>query len=263
MFNNFFKNTTKKQWVKIGIVVGLILVFVVVKGVKTHYDNVEFEKEYSDDDTAGFESIQEKADEGYSSIQAEIDSESESIDKENSSGIGNSKKSKVSKNNKSSQTSESASSINATESLNNLKSIISMPMAKENYQNLENGLLEAAKIDDISGGATQSDFTRFHSKLDNINDRADDAKSLYSDGKDDLDSNDQIKLKTYKTELVNYLNRLHDYAVIYQNDNPVINTPDTSADVVEENKQELQDAQEAFTNAKDTWSNSYDSIMNS
>lgn len=263
MFNNFFKNATKKQWVKIGIVVGLILVFVVVKGVKTHYDNVEFEKEYSDDDTAGFESIQEKADEGYSSIQAEIDSESESIDKENSSGIGNSKKSKVSKNNKSSQTSESASSIDATESLNNLKSIISMPMAKENYQNLEDGLLESAKADEISGGATSADLSRFHSRVSNIRDIADEAETLDNDNEDDLSSDDQTKLQDYQKLLISYLNALGDYAVIYQSDNPDINAPDTDAETVSEYQQELQEAQNKFTSAKNEWSASYDSIMNS
>lgn len=249
MFNNFFKGMTKKQWSWIGALIGLVLIIVVIIGLKVHHDNVESEGEYPEDTSSAFESINEKADDSYESIQEDIDSESESIDKDTAS--------------KSSISSKSSSSIDTDESLDNLKSIISMPMAKENYQNLEDGVLESAKVDDINGNATQGDLTRFHSRVSNIRDKADEAKSLYSDNKGDLTSDDQTKLKDYKKLLVNYLNALGDYAVTYQSDNPVINTQDTDSETVSEYQQELQKAQDKFTNAKNEWSASYDSIMNS
>lgn len=240
---------TKKQWSWIGALIGLVLIIVIIIGLKVHHDNVESEGEYPEDTSSAFESINEKADDSYESIQEDIDSESESIDKDTAS--------------KSSISSKSSSSIDTGESLDNLKSIISMPMAKENYQNLEDGVLESAKVDDINGNATQGDLTRFHSRVSNIRDKADEAKSLYSDNKGDLTSDDQTKLKDYKKLLVNYLNALGDYAVTYQSDNPVINTQDTDAETVSEYQQELQEAQDKFTNAKNEWSASYDSIMNS
>lgn len=240
---------TKKQWSWIGVLIGLALIIVIIIGLKVHHDNVESEGEYPEDTSSAFESINEKADDSYESLQEDTDSASESIDKDTAS--------------KSSISSKSSNSIDTDESLDNLKSIISMPMAKENYQNLEDGVLESAKVDDINGNATQGDLTRFHSRVSNIRDKADEAKSLYSDNKGDLTSDDQTKLKDYKKLLVNYLNALGDYAVTYQSDNPVINTPDTDAETVEENQQELQEAQDKFTNAKNEWSASYDSIMNS
>ena len=51
--------------------------------------------------------------------------------------------------------------------------------------------------------------------------------------------------------------------MIYQTDIPDINAPDTDAETVSEYQQELQEAQNKFTNAKNEWSASYDSIMNS
>lgn len=240
---------TKKQWSWIGALIGLVLIIVIIIGLKVHHDNVESEGEYPEDTSSAFESINEKADDSYESIQEDIDSESESIDKDTAS--------------KSSISSKSSSSIDTDESLDNLKSIISMPMAKENYQNLEDGVLESAKVDDINGNATQGDLTRFHSRVSNIRDKADEAKSLYSDNKGDLTSDDQTKLKDYKKLLVNYLNALGDYAVTYQSDNPVINTQDTDAETVSVYQQELKEAQDKFTNAKNEWSASYDSIMNS
>lgn len=238
MFKDLDK-VTKKKWLWIGSIIGLLLVFMIAVAIDGHSATSD------SSDTKTTTKVHHKK------HKAKAKS-SESSSSEESSNYS-----------EESVISESSSSIDTAESLSNLKSIISMPMAKENYQNLEDGVLEAAKADEISGGATSADLSRFHSKVSNIRDIADEAETLDIDNEDDLSSDDQTKLQDYQKLLISYLNALGDYAVIYQTDIPDINAPDTDAETVSEYQQELQEAQNKFTNAKNEWSASYDSIMNS
>lgn len=233
MFKNLDK-VTKKQWLWAGSIIGLVLVFMIAVAIDGHSATSDTS------DTKTTTKVHHKKHKAKTSESSSYSEESIS--------------------------SESSSSIDTTESLNNLKSIVSMPMAKENYQNLEDGVLESAKADDISGGATQGDLTRFHSRVSNIRKIADEADSDSYDTDseaDELTSDDQTKLQNYQELLASYLNALGDYAVTYQSDNPVINAPGTDVETVKENQQELKEALDDFTNAKNEWSASYDSIMNS
>ncbi|MFP7153301.1 hypothetical protein [Weissella paramesenteroides] len=231
MFKNLDK-VTKKKWLWVGSIIGLLLVFMIAVAIDGHSATSD------SSDTKTTTKVHHKKHKAKAKSSESSSSEESVI-------------------------SESSSSIDTAESLSNLKSIISMPMAKENYQNLEDGVLEAAKVDEISGGATSADLSRFHSRVSNIRDIADEAKTLDIDNEDDLSSDDQTKLQDYQKLLISYLNALGDYAVIYQTDIPDINAPDTDAETVSEYQQELQEAQDKFTNAKNEWSASYDSIMNS
>lgn len=232
MFKNLDK-VTKKKWLWVGSIIGLLLVFMIAVAIDGHSATSD-----SSDTKTTTTKVHHKKHKAKAKSSESSSSEESVI-------------------------SESSSSIDTAESLSNLKSIISMPMAKENYQNLEDGVLEAAKADEISGGATSADLSRFHSRVSNIRDIADEAETLDIDNEDDLSSDDQTKLQDYQKLLISYLNALGDYAVIYQTDIPDINAPDTDAETVSEYQQELQEAQNKFTNAKNEWSASYDSIMNS
>lgn len=238
MFKDLDK-VTKKKWLWVGSIIGLLLVFMIAVAIDEHSATSD------SSDTKTTTKVHHK----------KHKAKAKSSESSSSEESGNYSEESV--------ISESSSSIDTAESLSNLKSIISMPMAKENYQNLEDGLLESAKADEISGGATSADLSRFHSRVSNIRDIADEAETLDNDNEDDLSSDDQTKLQDYQKLLISYLNALGDYAVIYQTDIPDINAPDTDAETVSVYQQELQEAQNNFTNAKNEWSASYDSIMNS
>lgn len=238
MFKDLDK-VTKKKWLWVGSIIGLLLVFMIAVAIDEHSATSD------SSDTKTTTKVHHK----------KHKAKAKSSESSSSEESGNYSEESV--------ISESSSSIDTAESLSNLKSIISMPMAKENYQNLEDGLLESAKADEISGGATSADLSRFHSRVSNIRDIADEAETLDNDNEDDLSSDDQTKLQDYQKLLISYLNALGDYAVIYQTDIPDINAPDTDAETVSVYQQELQEAQDKFTNAKNEWSASYDSIMNS
>ncbi len=60
-----------------------------------------------------------------------------------------------------------------------------------------------------------------------------------------------------------YLSALYDYAVKYQSNTPVINDDKTSQSTKDDYQKELDQFKSKFDNAKEKWSSSYDSIMNS
>lgn len=151
-----------------------------------------------------------------------------------------------------------------SESDNNLKAIISAPIDKSGYLTLEENLLESANVDDVNSvnSSTQAELRDFHNKANNILDKEKDAESLLSKNKSQLNSADQKKLKVYSESLSNYLSDLHDYAITYQNDNPVINNSETSEDTLKSTKVELNEAKKTFDKSKNNWSTQYDSIIN-
>lgn len=89
-------------------------------------------------------------------------SNSNSNDKSSSSSIKSEKKATSSK--------AASSSIPPTSSKEELKAAISTPMTKENYQNLEDELLEAANVDDIHdhSATMQGKLNKFNVRANNI-----------------------------------------------------------------------------------------------
>lgn len=152
--------------------------------------------------------------------------------------------------------------VNESDSLKELKATISTPMPKENFLNIEQGVLDSAQYNDIDSN-DQSKATQFKSRIDNLNTLVSNNNSLADSEKDYLTDSDFNTLKEYQTKLVTYLKSLHDYATTYQTDNPVIQKPDTSEDTRSEFQQELSDSKQTFDQAKKDWLNAYDSIMNS
>lgn len=183
-------------------------------------------------------------------------SNSNSNDKSSSSSIKSEKKATSSK--------AASSSVSPTSSKEELKTVISMPMNKENYQNLENGLLEAAKVDDIHdhSATMQGKLNKFNAKVNNILKKKISEKDLHKEKKF-LTSSDYQKFKEYSNNLDDYLSALYDYAVKYQSNTPVINDDKTSQSTKDDYQKELDQFKSKFDNAKEKWSNSYDSIMNS
>ena len=165
---------------------------------------------------------------------------------------------------KSTSSKNNDSSISPTSSKEELKTVISMPMNKENYQNLENGLLEAAKVDDIHdhSATMQGKLNKFNAKANNILKKKISKKDLHKEKKF-LTSSDYQKFKEYSNNLDDYLSALYDYAVKYQSNTPVINDDKTSQSTKDNYQKELDQFKSKFDNAKEKWSNSYDSIMNS
>lgn len=183
-------------------------------------------------------------------------SNSNSNDKSSSSSIKSEKKATSSK--------AASSSISPTSSKEELKAAISTPMTKENYQNLEDGLLEAANVDDIHdhSATMQGKLNKFNAKANNILKKKISKKDLHKEKKF-LTSSDYQKFKEYSNNLDDYLSALYDYAVKYQSNTPVINDDKTSQSTKDDYQKELDQFKSKFDNAKEKWSSSYDSIMNS
>ncbi|MDE1506271.1 hypothetical protein [Ligilactobacillus salivarius] len=157
-----------------------------------------------------------------------------------------------------------SSSISPTSSKEELKAAISTPMTKENYQNLEDELLEAANVDDIHdhSATMQGKLNKFNVRANNILKQKISKKDLHKEKKF-LTSSDYQKFKEYSNNLDDYLSALYDYAVKYQSNTPVINDDKTSQSTKDDYQKELDQFKSKFDNAKEKWSSSYDSIMNS
>lgn len=183
-------------------------------------------------------------------------SNSNSNDKSSSSSIKSEKKATSSK--------AASSSIPPTSSKEELKAAISTPMTKENYQNLEDELLEAANVDDIHDhpATMQGKLNKFNVRANNILKQKISKKDLHKEKKF-LTSSDYQKFKEYSNNLDDYLSALYDYAVKYQSNTPVINDDKTSQSTKDDYQKELDQFKSKFDNAKEKWSSSYDSIMNS
>lgn len=157
--------------------------------------------------------------------------------------------------------SESSSiQISADDSASELKTIVSSPMAKDQFLTIEKGLLDAAEYNDIDA-YNESQANEFKVRLDNINsiiNQNDLDKSDYQY----MTSSDIAILKDYHKKLIAYLNSLHDYASTYQVDNPSIQHPGTSSEVKADLQAEIDEFNQKFLAAKNDWINAYDNIMN-
>ncbi len=161
----------------------------------------------------------------------------------------------------SSEASSSSSQVNESDSIKALKTVVSFPMAKENFLNIEQGVLDSAQYNDIDS-PNQSKATQFKSRVSNIDTLISKNNNLSDSESEYLTDNDFNTLKSYQTKLINYLNALHDYAITYQTDNPVIQKADTSEDTKKEVQDELNEYKQTFETAKNDWLTAYDSIMN-
>lgn len=175
----------------------------------------------------------------------------------NSNSNGKSSSSSIKSEKKATSSKAASSSISPTSSKEELKAAISTPMTKENYQNLEDGLLETANVDDIHdhSATMQGKLNKFNVRANNILKQKISKKDLHKE-KNFLTSSDYQKFKEYS-------NNLDDYAVKYQSNTPVINDDKTSQSTKDDYQKELDQFKSKFDNAKEKWSNSYDSIINS
>ncbi|MFT8392669.1 MAG: hypothetical protein ABF624_01505 [Liquorilactobacillus ghanensis] len=151
--------------------------------------------------------------------------------------------------------------VSAADSKTELKTAVTTPMTMENYQNIENNLLSAAKYNDITNPDKYAN-KRFNSRLKNVMRLRKTAKKTYKHEKKFLTKGDRQIFKNYTSSLRNYLYALHDYAVTYQEDVPVINDQNTESDTKNDAQTELNQAKDTFDSSKTAWTNAYNSIVN-
>lgn len=151
---------------------------------------------------------------------------------------------------------------NVKKSRKDLKTIISMPMEKQNYLNLENQLMESAKYNDIQDPSNTDAQRKFDVRLKNIKRIEKQTSKMYNKKDISVLTNSDYKLlKKYRKSLRSYLSNLYDYAVNYQEETPVINDPKTHDNTKKQSQDELNRYQKLFDKSKTKWQNNYDQIM--
>ena len=190
-----------------------------------------------------------------STVSDEEDYEEED-EEEDSDAIDNSSSSSSS-----SSSAESSSSIDYTAEL---KAAVTSTMTKDSYQNIEDGVLEAAKVDDVNDNSSETPYAlkRFDSRTKNLQRLQKQNNKILKEEKANLDSEHYSQLSNYTKSVNNYLETLYDYAIEYQTDVPSLNNPNTTSDTAETLRASLQEKKDAFDQAKQTWIQSYDSIVN-
>lgn len=161
----------------------------------------------------------------------------------------------------SSSSAESSSSVDYTAEL---KAAITSTMTKESYQNIEDGVLESAKVDDVNNydDGTPYALKRFESRTKNLQRLQKQNNKTLKEEKANLDSEHYSQLSNYTDSVNNYLEALYDYAVEYQTDVPSLNNPNTTSDTAETLRASLQEKKDAFDQAKQAWVQNYDNIVN-
>lgn len=161
----------------------------------------------------------------------------------------------------SSSSSAESSSIDYTAEL---KAAVTSTMTKESYQNIEDGVLEAAKVDDVNNydDGTPYALKRFESRTKNLQRLQKQNNKTLKEEKANLDSEHYSQLSSYTDSVNNYLEALYDYAIEYQTDVPSLNNPNTASDTAETLRASLQEKKDAFDQAKQAWRQSYDNIVN-
>lgn len=164
-------------------------------------------------------------------------------------------------------------SVTPQKSLANLKTTISSPMNMQNYQNIENNVINAAKSynDIIHGGDDKAAMEsrnacqkRYEAQLKNVHNLAEKESKDYKSQELHLTSSDWNTLQNYQKTLVNYLDELYSYAVEVQNATAIINddNPHTTSDEKKNAQTDLNNEQNKFNAIKKEWQNQYNSIMN-
>lgn len=165
----------------------------------------------------------------------------------------------------SSSSSSSSAESSSVDYTAELKAAITSTMTKESYQNIENGVLKAAKVDDINdydSNKTPYALKRFKSRTKNLQRLQKQNNKTLKEEKANLDSEHYSQLSSYTDSVNNYLEALYDYAIEYQTDVPSLNNPNTTSDTAETLRASLQEKKDAFDQAKQTWIQSYDNIVN-
>lgn len=175
------------------------------------------------------------------------------------------------KSEKVSSTKKNHNDISPQESLANIKATISSPMNMQNYLNIENNVISAAKsyndiIDDNENASAEQSRSaaqrNYKTQMNNLNDLIKKSSKDYKSQKSHLTVSDWKLLQNYQNSLVNYLDELSSYASEIQNATPVLNDPSTPDDTKKDEQTDLSDAQNKFNQAKQNWQNQYNSIMN-
>ena len=165
----------------------------------------------------------------------------------------------------------SSSEVSSQESLANLKATISSPMNMQNYLNIENNVINAAKSyndiidgnDDASAEQSRNVAQRnYKTQMNNLNDLIKKSSKDYKSQKSHLTVSDWKLLQNYQNSLVDYLNELSSYANEIQDATPVLNDPSTPDDTKKDEQTDLNNAQNKFKQAKQNWQNQYNFIMN-
>ncbi|MGN9066633.1 hypothetical protein [Ligilactobacillus agilis] len=164
----------------------------------------------------------------------------------------------------SSSVSSSSAELSSVDYTAELKAAITSTMTKESYQNIEDGVLEAAKVDDVNNydDGTPYALKRFESRTKNLQRLQKQNNRTLKEEKANLDSEHYSQLSSYTDSANNYLEALYDYAVEYQTDVPSLNNPNTTSDTAETLRASLQEKKDAFDQAKQAWIQNYDNIVN-
>lgn len=164
----------------------------------------------------------------------------------------------------SSSVSSSSAESSSVDYTAELKAAITSTMTKDSYQNIENGVLEAAKVDDVNNhdDGTSYALKRFDSRTKNLQRLQKQNNKTLKEEKANLDSEHYSQLSSYTDSVNNYLEALYDYAIEYQTDVPSLNNPNTTSDTAESLRASLQEKKDAFDQAKQAWVQSYDNIVN-
>ena len=172
---------------------------------------------------------------------------------------------------KESSSESSNGTVSPQESLANLKATISSPMNMQNYQNIENNVINAAKSyndiigdnDNVSAERSRNVAQRnYKTQMNNLNNLIKKAGKDYKSQKSHLTESDWKTLENYQNSLVDYLEELSSYASEIQDATPVLNDPSTPDDTKKDEQTDLNNAQNKFNQAKQNWQNQYNSIMN-
>lgn len=164
----------------------------------------------------------------------------------------------------SSSVSSSSAESSSVDYTAELKAAITSAMTKDSYQNIEEGVLEAAKVDDVNNhdDGTSYALKRFESRTKNLQRLQKQNNKTLKEEKANLDSEHYSQLSSYTDSVNNYLEALYDYAIEYQTDVPSLNNPNTTSDTAESLRASLQEKKDAFDQAKQAWVQSYDNIVN-
>lgn len=164
-------------------------------------------------------------------------------------------------------------SVSESKSKKNLAAAVQSPMTKENYENLENGLIQSAQQDAqdtsarLSGNGVDSETEQQHIKkfntrtgnLTKISKRNGNDVKKY---KSSLTKSDYKTLKKYNKSLDKYIETLQDYASDLDAEGAVQNDPNASEQDKNDAQEAINKSQNKFNEAKNKWIQMYDQLSN-
>ncbi|MGN1283865.1 MAG: hypothetical protein ACI4TY_01005 [Candidatus Limosilactobacillus intestinavium] len=161
--------------------------------------------------------------------------------------------------------------VSVKKSQENLAKAVTTPMTKDNYENLENGLIQSAQqnAQDTSDGlsdkgdnsaATQQHIKKFQRRTGNLTKISERNKKEVKSWKSSLTTSDYKKLKKYNKALDNYIETLQDYASNIDSEGAVQNDPNASAKDKTDAQNDISKSQVKFNQAKNKWEQMYDQL---